>query len=93
MKRLHTLHFVDTSDCNNRKLNPDLIISVAGEVPSLRNFGFRCGKNQNQFIEEFAERYPRKELHVKNLMYVCLCNFQPPRILKPKLELQINVNI
>jgi hypothetical protein len=69
MKRLHTLDLVDTSDSNNRKLNPDLIITVAGEVPSLRNFDFRCGKNQNQFIEEFAEKYPRKELHVNNLTY------------------------
>jgi hypothetical protein len=73
MKRLHTLEFVGSSGHYSRNFNHDLFISVAGEVPSLRNFGFisRLG-HHNQFIEGLAEKYPQKELLVTSLTYVLL---------------------
>jgi hypothetical protein len=70
MKRLHTLDFVDYRGGHF----PHLIVKVAGEVPSLRNFGFRSAgdSNQNYFIEEFTEKYPKKELLVISLLYVLI---------------------
>jgi hypothetical protein len=72
MKRLHTLEFVEPSDYYSRDFNHDLFISVAGEVPSLRNFGFitRLDEHHNQFIEGLAEKYHQKELLVTSLKYV-----------------------
>jgi hypothetical protein len=73
MKRLHTLEFVGSSGYYSRNQNHDLFISVAGEVPSLRNFGFTAHiGGQNQFIEGFAEEYPHKEVLVTSLTYVLL---------------------
>jgi hypothetical protein len=70
MKRLHTLDFVDYRGGHF----PHLIVKVAGEVPSLRNFGFRSAgdSNQNYFIEEFTEKYPKKELLLNSLLYVLI---------------------
>jgi hypothetical protein len=65
MKKLHTLKF--DYGC---KHTPEFIISVAWEVPSLRNFVFKAEGNQNQFIEEFGEKCPQKELLVNKLTYV-----------------------
>jgi hypothetical protein len=79
MKRLHTLDLllvefpkVQQSDL----LIPDFIVAVAGEVPSLRNFAFICDYIHNQFIEDFAQKYPQKQLLVNKLRYVeCSLNF------------------
>jgi hypothetical protein len=79
MKRLHTLDLllvefpkVQQSD----RLIPDFIVAVAGEVPSLRNFAFICDYIHNQFIEDFAQKYPQKQLLVNKLRYVeCSLNF------------------
>jgi hypothetical protein len=70
MKRLHTLEFVGYSDSYSQDYNHELFVSVAGEVPSLRNFGFisLLGHHHNQFIEGLAEKYPQKELVVTYLM-------------------------
>ena len=71
MKRLHTLEFVEPSDSYSHNNNHSLNISVAGEVPSLRNFAFYLSDNhQNQFIDGFAEKYPQKYLLVRYLRYV-----------------------
>jgi hypothetical protein len=75
MKRLHTLDFVDSPDSHHQNHNPDFIVSVAGEVPSLRNFGFRGVGNQNHFIQEFGKKYPRRNLLVDYLTYVPLSLF------------------
>jgi hypothetical protein len=72
MKRLHTLDFVYAPDSCHRNHNPDFIVTVAGEVPSLRNFGFRADGHQNHFIQEFGKKYPRKQLLVDYLTYVPL---------------------
>jgi hypothetical protein len=72
MKRLHTLEFVDVpyyEDPSDTEV-PDFIISVAGEVPNLRNFAFTYGNDKkihNQFIEKFGDDYPQKQLLVNNL--------------------------
>jgi hypothetical protein len=71
MKRLHTLDFADGSDWQHRNFDPDLILSVAGQVPSLQNFGFREGVcNSNDFIQHFGRKYPEKQLVVDFLKYV-----------------------
>jgi hypothetical protein len=71
MKRLHTLDIFDDDYTKSRNL--DFIIMVAGEVPSLRKFGFGAhGSSDNQFIEEFAEKYIQKELVVNRFQYVSL---------------------
>jgi hypothetical protein len=67
MKRLHTLKLSETSESEHYKINTDFILSVAGEVPRLRYFGFRADGYQNQFIDEFGQKYPGKELLVSNL--------------------------
>ena len=67
MKKLHTLEFDDIS-IHSEKQIPDSIIAVAGEVPSLRNFKFRCAIYQNQFVEDFGEKYPGKVLLVSQIM-------------------------
>jgi hypothetical protein len=76
MKRLHTLQFADSRnfDKQHRDIlfhDLDLIISIAGQVPSLKNFGFfeRVG-NENEFIHQFGIKYPEKQLVVNNLLYV-----------------------
>jgi hypothetical protein len=73
MKRLHTLEFLPTHLYTQRKKIPDAIITVAGEVPNLNNYGFpNYGHDQKQFIDEFGKKYPQKELLVKHLMYAPL---------------------
>jgi hypothetical protein len=63
MKKLHSL---DLGKKNIRDL--DFIATVAGEVPNLQNLDLTMfASNQNQFIEELAERYPQKELLVNRL--------------------------
>jgi hypothetical protein len=74
MEKLHTL---DLGEIKSSARTPDLLITVAGEVPSLRNLGFKYerlqildfgdNENQNQFIEGFAEMYPEKRLRVNIL--------------------------
>jgi hypothetical protein len=68
MKRLHSLDILEIRNLKHRRRIPDFIITVAGEVSSLQNFDFKAGRNQNQFIEDFGEKYPQKELVVNNLM-------------------------
>jgi hypothetical protein len=63
MKRLHTLEMVTINWVN---YNPDIFLTVAGNVPSLRNFSHRSSINENQFVEEFGEKYPQKELVINN---------------------------
>jgi hypothetical protein len=77
MRRLHSLDFIETPyKLTYRRRSRGLIVSVAGEVPSLQNFAFDCGYIGNQFIEEFAQKYPQKQLLVNKLMYVeCSVNF------------------
>jgi hypothetical protein len=68
MKRLQTLVFIDLAYLKPKhQPTLDVIISVAGQVPSLQNFGFRVGQNHNKFIEEFAKKYPLKELIVDQM--------------------------
>jgi hypothetical protein len=63
MKRLHTLVIVNIK----HTCYLDLIITIAGEVPNLRKFDFRPNGDCNKFIEEFAEKYPQKNLLVESL--------------------------
>jgi hypothetical protein len=74
MKKLHTLELGTVKYLTEAHHFPDFIITVAGEVPSLQNLGFNFADtfNQNQFIEEFAEKYPEKQLVVNKLSYVPL---------------------
>jgi hypothetical protein len=66
MKKLHTLVFFGTL-MNSEKQIP-AYVAVAGEVPSLRIFTFVFGSvKQNQFVEEFGKKYPRKELLVNHV--------------------------
>jgi hypothetical protein len=73
MKRLHTLQFYGAPFRSVRitQRTPDFIISVAGEVPSLCFFTFSaCGRNQNDVLEKFAEKYSSKELLIDDIKYV-----------------------
>ena len=59
MKRLHTLEIVVS---NWDTYNPEMFLTLAGQIPSLRNFGHRGNSSENQFVAEFGEKYPQKEL-------------------------------
>jgi hypothetical protein len=67
MKKLHTLTF---DDRQGETYHPHYSVVVAGEVPSLRNFGLGLGAddNGNQFVEDFGEKYPGKELLVSRIV-------------------------
>jgi hypothetical protein len=81
MKKLHTLHLLDhmigvdqnPTFAHYHHHKPHIIVTVAGEVPSLQNLDWsvsRGCRNDNQFIEEFGQRYPQKQLLVNHLRYV-----------------------
>jgi hypothetical protein len=73
MKRLRALHLIYLSDAANRNLQdcfPDFIVTLAGEVPSLRDFKFPGRQKHDYFIKQFTGKYPQKELLVKFIVYV-----------------------
>jgi len=65
MRNLHTLTF---DDRQGETYHPHFNVVVAGEVPSLRNYGFPARNYGNQFIEDFGEKYPGKELLVSSMV-------------------------
>lgn len=68
MDKLHTLDLCCIHDFTFVDQLRPFLVKLAGEVPNLQELSFTFRKDLNEFVEQFAQQYPHKNLLVNQLM-------------------------